>query len=34
MQRAWHLVLDTLNIHQSEALVPLVAAREAIAAET
>jgi hypothetical protein len=30
----WHLVLDNLNIHQSEALVRWVAPREGIAAET
>lgn len=29
----WHLVLDNLNIHQSEALVRWVAEREGIAAE-
>jgi len=30
----WHLVLDNLNIHQSESLVRWVAQREGIAAET
>lgn len=30
----WHLMLDNLNIHQSEALVRWVAEREGIAAET
>jgi transposase len=30
----WHLVLDNLNIHQSEALVRWVAQREEMAAET
>jgi transposase len=30
----WHLVLDNLNIHQSESLVRWVAAQEGIAAET
>jgi transposase len=30
----WHLVLDNLNIHQSESLVYWVAEREGIAAET
>jgi transposase len=30
----WHIVLDNLNIHQSEALVRWVADREGIAAET
>jgi hypothetical protein len=30
----WHLMLDNLNIHQSESLVCWVAAREGIAAET
>jgi putative transposase len=30
----WHLILDNLNIHQSESLVRWVAAREGIAADT
>ncbi len=30
----WHLILDNLNIHQSEAMVRWVAQREGIAAET
>lgn len=30
----WHIVLDNLNIHQSEALVRWIADREGIAAET
>jgi transposase len=30
----WHLMLDNLNIHQSESLVCWVAAREGMAAET
>lgn len=30
----WHLILDNLNIHQSESLVRWVAEREGIAAET
>jgi DDE superfamily endonuclease len=30
----WHVILDNLNIHQSESLVRWVAAREGIAAET
>ncbi len=29
----WHLMLDNLNIHQSEALVRWVAERERIAAQ-
>lgn len=32
--KKWHIVLDNLNIHQSEALVRWVADREGIAAET
>jgi putative transposase len=32
--RAWHVILDNLNIHQSEALVLWVAQREGIAPET
>jgi putative transposase len=32
--RKWHLMLDNLNIHQSESLVCWVAAREGVAAET
>ncbi|GAC1315111.1 MAG: hypothetical protein NVSMB27_50330 [Ktedonobacteraceae bacterium] len=32
--KKWHLILDNLNIHQSEALVRWVAAVEGIAAET
>lgn len=32
--RKWHLMLDNLNIHQSESLVCWVAAQEGIAAET
>jgi len=34
MPRAWHLVLDNLNIHQSEALVRWVAEQEGIDQET
>jgi transposase len=30
----WHLILDNLNIHQSEALVRWIALREGIAPET
>lgn len=32
--RKWHIILDNLNIHQSEALVRWVAEQEGIAAET
>jgi hypothetical protein len=32
--RKWHLMMDNLNIHQSEGLVRWVAEREGIAAET
>ncbi len=32
--RKWHVVLDNLNVHQSESLVRWVAEREGIAAET
>jgi putative transposase len=32
--RKWHLVLDNLNIHQSESLVRWVAEREGLAEET
>jgi transposase len=34
MPRAWHLVLDNLNIHQPEALVRWVAEQEGIDQET
>jgi hypothetical protein len=34
MPRAWHLVLDNLHIHQSEALVRWVAEQEGIDQET
>jgi transposase len=34
MATKWHVILDNLNIHQSESLVRWVAGREGIAAET